>query len=76
MVVCCGFCLMFSKRVSASQWYSSFKAVSNNIICKVGKPYTTANMRNGNCKVDWGNVVHHVSNNIAASFGDLHNPLP
>ncbi len=35
-----------------------------------------ANMKNGNCKVDWGNIVHNVSNNIAASFGDSHNPLP
>lgn len=72
----CGFYLTFNEHVSASQWYSPFSSISNNIICKVGKPYSAANMRNGNCKVDWGNVVHNVANNMAASFGYLHNPLP
>lgn len=79
IALCFGFTFLFNQKVSAataSGWYSPFSSVSDNIICKVGKPYTMANMKNGNCKVDWGNIVHNVSNNIAASFGDLHNPLP
>lgn len=66
----------FTVKASADQWYSPFSSVSNNIICKVGKPYTPANMNNGNCKVNWGNIVHNVANNMAGSWGDIHNPIP
>ncbi|MGC4430851.1 bacteriocin class II family protein, partial [Streptococcus suis] len=57
-------------------WYSPFSSISDNIICRNGYRYTMANMRNGNCRVDWSNVVGNVANNMAAAWGDLHNPLP
>ncbi|HFI0638093.1 TPA: hypothetical protein ACGO1U_001555 [Streptococcus suis] len=57
-------------------WYSPFSSISDNIICKNGYRYTMENMRTGNCRVDWSNVVGNVANNMAAAWGDLHNPLP
>ncbi|MBF0818193.1 hypothetical protein [Streptococcus acidominimus] len=57
-------------------WYSPFSSISDNIICRNGYRYTTANMNNGNCKVNWSNIVGNVVNNMASSIGDLHNPLP
>lgn len=57
-------------------WYSPFASISNNIICRVGYHYSATSMNSGNCRVDWGNIVGNVGNNIGASFGDMHNPLP
>ncbi|MEW4353545.1 hypothetical protein AB1I63_01405 [Streptococcus pneumoniae] len=54
-------------------YYSPFSHISDNIICKIG---TSFSLRNGNCIVNYGNIVANVANNMAASLGDLHNPLP
>lgn len=59
-----------------SGWYSPFSTISDNIICRVGYRYSLANLKNGRCKVDWGNIVGNVANNMASAWGDLHNPLP
>ena len=43
-------------------WYSPFASISDHIICRNG--YSQANMQNGSCRVDWGNVANHVAARI------------
>lgn len=57
-------------------WYSPFHMISDNVLCRNGYSYNKANLDNGKCIIDWGNIVGNVANNIGTSLGDLHNPLP
>ena len=50
--------------------------ISDNVLFRNGYSYNKANLDNGKCIIDWGNIVGNVANNIGASLGDLHNPLP
>ena len=57
-------------------WYSPFHIISNNILCRNGYSYNKTNPDNDKRIIDWANIAGKVANNIGASLGDLHNPLP
>ena len=73
--VSCALLLMGGMNAHADEWYSPFHSISDNILCKKGYPYSSKNLQKGICKVNWGNIVGNVANNMAASWGDIYNPL-
>ncbi|WP_449455382.1 hypothetical protein [Streptococcus suis] len=60
------FIFSFTVKASADQWYyPSFigHPVTNTVECKVGYLYGPNNLKNGNCRVRYDNVVENIINN-------------
>ena len=60
-------CFTSSVTAHADSWYNPIW-FTDNLECKKGYAYNSANMKNGNCRFNTANIINNSVNNIANAF--------